>query len=41
MQVAKEVMSSLIIWEAPKKIDCIDKYRYLIFVKNTRNKKQV
>ncbi|KAK4883802.1 hypothetical protein RN001_000073 [Aquatica leii] len=24
-----------------KKIDCIDKYRYLAFVKNTKNKKQV
>ena len=41
MQVSKEVMSLLIIWEAPKKIDCIDKYRCLTFVKNTRNKKQV
>ena len=27
--------------ELQKKIDCLDKYRYLSFVKNTRNKKRV
>ena len=31
----------LAIYGAPKKIDCIDKYRYLSFVKNTRNNKKV
>lgn len=31
----------LAIYGAPKKINCIDKYRYLTFVKNTRNNKQV
>ena len=29
------------VYGAPKKINCINKYRYLTFVKNTRNKKQV
>ncbi|GBN90397.1 hypothetical protein AVEN_152696-1 [Araneus ventricosus] len=29
------------MYGAPKKIDSIDKYRYLSFVKNTRNNKRV
>ncbi|KAI4485934.1 hypothetical protein M0804_006423 [Polistes exclamans] len=31
----------LAVYGAPKKITCINKYRYLTFVKNTRNKKQI
>ncbi|KAI4476357.1 hypothetical protein M0804_013672 [Polistes exclamans] len=31
----------LAVYRAPKKITCINKYRYLTFVKNTRNKKQI
>lgn len=39
--ITKGIRFLLAVYGAPKKIDCIDKYRYLTFVKNTRNKKQV
>jgi hypothetical protein len=29
------------VYGAPKKLTCVDKFRYLSFVKNTRNKKRV
>jgi hypothetical protein len=31
----------LSVYGAPKKLTCLDKFRYLSFVKNTRNKKRV
>ena len=39
--ITKGIRFLFAVYGAPKKIDCIDKYRYLTFVKNTRNKKQV
>ena len=39
--ITKGIRFLLAFYGAPKKIDCTDKYRYLTFVKNTRNKKQV
>ena len=39
--ITKVIRFLLVVYGAPKKIDCIDKYRYLTFVKNTRKKKQV
>ncbi|KAK4885458.1 hypothetical protein RN001_001729 [Aquatica leii] len=39
--ITKGIQFLLAVYGAPKKIDCIDKYRYLTFVKNTKNKKQV
>ena len=39
--ITKGIRFLLAVYGAPKKIDCIDKYRYLTFVKDTRNKKQV
>ena len=37
--ITKGIRFLLAVYGAPKKIDCIDEYRYLTFVKNTRNKK--
>lgn len=39
--ITKGIRFLLAVYGAPKKIDCIDTFRYLTFVKNTRNKKQV
>ena len=39
--ITKGIRFLLAVYGAPKKINCIDKYRYLTFAKNTRNKKQV
>ena len=39
--ITKGIRFLLAVYGAPKKIDCIDKYKYLTLVKNTRNKKQV
>ena len=39
--IRKGIRFLLAVYGVPKKIDYIDMYRYLTFVKNTRNKKQV
>ena len=39
--ITKGIRFLLAVYGAPKKIDCIEKYIYLTFVKNTWNKKQV
>ncbi|GBO38818.1 hypothetical protein AVEN_274190-1 [Araneus ventricosus] len=39
--LTNEIRFVLAVYGAPKKIDFIDKYRYLSFVKNTRNNKHV
>ncbi|PZC75227.1 hypothetical protein B5X24_HaOG206534 [Helicoverpa armigera] len=39
--IAKGIRFLLAVYGAPKKITCINKYRYLTFVKHTRKNKQV